>query len=106
MKEFYVITVNSCDDDHEIIVNCLEIKRKQTCVNYFVHDDGLFFFSNGCTSMQDLGLLQDQFTGVSNTCFLQIILNIVQPFLSWLSNRTYSFCDILKHFLQNSLPEY
>jgi len=37
MKEFYVITVNSCDDDHEIIVNCLEIKRKQTCVNYFVH---------------------------------------------------------------------
>jgi hypothetical protein len=48
MKDFYVITVNFFDD-HEISVNCLEMKRKQICVNYFVHNDGLFFFSNGCT---------------------------------------------------------
>jgi hypothetical protein len=38
IKKFYVITVNSYDDDdHESIENCLEIKckKKKKCTNYF-----------------------------------------------------------------------
>jgi len=35
MKQFYVITVNLCDDDHEITENCLEIKRKQSMCELF-----------------------------------------------------------------------
>jgi len=35
MKQFYVITVNSFDDDDEITENCLEIKRKQNMCDLF-----------------------------------------------------------------------
>jgi len=35
MKHFYVITVNSFGDDHEITENCLEIKRKQNMCELF-----------------------------------------------------------------------
>lgn len=35
MKQLYVITVNSFDDDHEITENCLEIKRKQSMCELF-----------------------------------------------------------------------
>jgi len=51
-------------------------------------------FSTGSTIHANLGILQDQFPGVSvpsyfspasNTHFLQIIFNIGQPSLSWFS---------------------
>ena len=51
-------------------------------------------------SMQDPGLLQDKFpvvsirryfSSASNAHFLLIIFNIVQPFLSWLSNGGFPF---------------
>ena len=38
----------------------------------------------------------------SNTNFLHIIFVIVQPSLSWLSNSTFSFWVIRKHFLPSS----
>jgi hypothetical protein len=63
-------------------------------------------------SMQDLGLLQDQFPHISilsyfspasNTSFLQIIFNIVQPSPSWSSNRLFFFNSSLR-FLR--LPDW
>jgi hypothetical protein len=50
-------------------------------------------------SMQDPGLLHGQFPG-SNTHFLQIIFNTVQPSLTWLSNGHFPFWDILQHFFR------
>jgi hypothetical protein len=64
----------------------------------------------GLLSMQDLDLLQDQFSGVSvptyispasKIHFILIIFNIVQLFLSWLSSGTFSFWDIFRPFLQS-----
>jgi hypothetical protein len=39
------------------------------------------------------------YSQVSNTHFLQILFNIVQPSLSWLFNRPFSFWHILEHFI-------
>jgi len=58
--------------------------------------------------MQDLDLIRDQFAGVSipsyfypafNSHFTEAILNIVQPSLSWVSNRRFSLGIFLKTFL-------
>jgi hypothetical protein len=68
-----------------------------------------FFFSSALVrwSMQNLGLLQDQFLGVSipsyfsptsKTPFLQIIFKIVQLSGSWFPMDIF-FWDILKYFL-------
>ena len=112
---------NVCTD--EIAVTYITCYFMLYHVHYFFHNmPSLYFristratfFSSpqALQSMKDPDFLQDSipavtipshFSPASNTSFLQIIFNIVQPSLSWFSNGLFSIWDIHKHSRRSAL---